>query len=98
MSWPRTDAVSPGDRLLAVSEVGDPAYERDGRLEDALRDSCRAFRSALAVDDRDVGARARGLALSQSLMSARVLHAGDERGVLVLEARRWLAEVLADHD
>jgi aminoglycoside phosphotransferase (APT) family kinase protein len=60
------------------------------------RDSRESFRSALAVDDA-TWARARGLALSQSLM-ALAYYTLETNAVLVLEARRWLAEVLADDD
>ena len=53
------------------------------------------FRASLSVDDA-TWARSRGWALSQSLI-ALAYDTMDTNPVLVLEARRWLAEVLADH-
>jgi aminoglycoside phosphotransferase (APT) family kinase protein len=88
-------------RLSAVVDfgclgVGDPAYDVMVAWKMLSPDSRESFRSALAVDDA-TWARARGLALSQSLM-ALAYYTLETNAVLVLEARRWLAEVLADHD
>jgi aminoglycoside phosphotransferase (APT) family kinase protein len=58
-------------------------------------DTRDVFRSALSVDDA-TWARARGWALSQALI-ALPYYTLETNPVLVLEARRWLAEVMADH-
>jgi aminoglycoside phosphotransferase (APT) family kinase protein len=52
------------------------------------------FRIALSVDEA-TWARSRGWALSQALM-ALSYYTLETNAVLVREARRWLAEVLAD--
>ena len=57
-------------------------------------DTRDTFRTALSVDDA-TWSRARGWALSQALM-ALSYYTMDTNAVLVLEARRWLVEVLAD--
>jgi aminoglycoside phosphotransferase (APT) family kinase protein len=53
------------------------------------------FRAALSVDGA-TWARGRGWALSQAL-GALSYYTLETNPVLVGEARRWLAEVLADH-
>lgn len=74
--------------------VGDPAYDVMVAWKMLSRESRETFRAALAVDDA-TWARARGLALSQSL-TALSYYTLETNAVLVLEARRWLAEVLHD--
>ena len=54
-----------------------------------------SFRIAISVDEATL-ARARGWALSHAL-GALSYYALETNPVLVLEARRWLAEVLADY-
>jgi aminoglycoside phosphotransferase (APT) family kinase protein len=95
------NVLAENGRLTAVIDfgclgVGDPAYDVMVAWKMLSRDSRESFRSALAVDDA-TWARARGLALSQSLM-ALAYYRLETNAVLVLEARRWLAEVLADRD
>ncbi len=58
-------------------------------------DARDVFRSALSLDEA-AWARGRGWALSQAL-GALSYYSLDTNPVLVLEARRWLAEILADH-
>jgi aminoglycoside phosphotransferase (APT) family kinase protein len=53
------------------------------------------FRAALSVDEA-TWARGRGWALSQAL-GALSYYTLETNPVLVREARRWLAEALADH-
>jgi aminoglycoside phosphotransferase (APT) family kinase protein len=84
-------------RLSAVIDfgclgVGDPAYDVMVAWKMLSRESRATFRSALVVDDA-TWFRARGLALSQSLM-ALTYYTLETNAVLVHEARRWLAEVL----
>ncbi len=76
--------------------VGDPAYDVMVAWKMLSRESRKTFRAALAVDDA-TWARARGLALSQSLM-ALSYYTLETNAVLVLEAQRWLAEVLPVRD
>ena len=95
------NVLAEDGRLSAVVDfgclgVGDPAYDVMVAWKMLSRDSREGFRSALAVDDA-TWARARGLALSQSLM-ALAYYTLETNAVLVLEARRWLAEILADND
>jgi aminoglycoside phosphotransferase (APT) family kinase protein len=74
--------------------VGDPACEvmvAWKLVPAAARD---AFRAALAVDDA-TWQRGRGWALSQAV-AALAYYTMETNPVLVVEARRWLAEVLAD--
>ena len=59
-------------------------------------DTRHIFRAALSVDD-STWARARGWALSQALV-ALSNYTLETNPVLVLEARRWMAAVLSDHD
>ncbi len=86
-------------RLSAVLDfgclgVGDPAYDVMVAWKLLPAETRDLFRTALAVDDA-TWARACGLALSQALI-ALGYYTMDTNPVLVLEARRWLAEVLAD--
>ena len=53
------------------------------------------FRNVLSVDDA-TWARGRGWALSQAVM-ALSYYTLETNSALVLEAQRWMAEVLADH-
>ena len=52
------------------------------------------FRAALSIDEAS-WARSRGWALSQALI-ALAYYTPETNPVLVLEARRWMVEVLAD--
>jgi aminoglycoside phosphotransferase (APT) family kinase protein len=85
-------------RLSAVLDfgclgVGDPACEAMVAWK-LLDDEGRAvFRSALSIDDA-TWARARGWAASQAV-GALAYYTLETNAVLVLEARRWLAELLA---
>ena len=86
-------------RLSAVLDfgclgVGDPAYDVMVAWKLLAAEARGLFRSALVVDDA-TWARARGLTLSQALI-ALGYYTMETNPVLVLEARRWLAEVLAD--
>jgi hypothetical protein len=58
-------------------------------------DARGSFRTALSVDE-PTWARARGWALSQALV-ALAYYTLETNPVLVREAGRWLAEVVADH-
>jgi aminoglycoside phosphotransferase (APT) family kinase protein len=75
--------------------VGDPACDVMVAWKVLSADKRDIFRTALSVDE-STWARGRGWALSQSLM-ALSYYTLETNAVLVLEARRWLAEVLADH-
>jgi aminoglycoside phosphotransferase (APT) family kinase protein len=93
------NVLAEGGRLTAVIDfgclgVGDPAHDMMVAWKMLSADSREHFRSFLAVDDA-TWARARGLALSHAL-GALVYYTLETNAVLVLEARRWLAEVLAD--
>ena len=57
-------------------------------------DTRHIFRTALAVDEA-TWARSRGWALSQALI-ALPYYSLETNAVLVQEAQRWMAEVLAD--
>lgn len=86
-------------RLTAVVDfgclgVGDPACDVMVAWKVLSADTRGAFRDALSVDDA-TWARARGWALSQALI-ALPYYTMDTNPSLVLEAKRWLAEVLAD--
>ena len=82
--------------------VGDPACDLMvawNLLTPAARqifspDARDAFRAALSVDDA-TWARARGWVLSQALV-ALAYYTPRTNPVFVAEARRWLAEALAD--
>jgi aminoglycoside phosphotransferase (APT) family kinase protein len=89
-----------GGRLCAVIDfgclgVGDPACDVMVAWKVLSADARDVFRSRLAVDDA-TWARGRGWALSQALI-ALAYYTLETNAVLVREARRWLAEVLADH-
>jgi len=74
--------------------VGDPACDVMAAWK-VLPRACRdLFRAALQVDEA-TWARARGWVLSQALM-ALSYYTLETNAVLVREARRWLAELLAD--
>jgi aminoglycoside phosphotransferase (APT) family kinase protein len=86
-------------RLSAVIDwgclgVGDPACDVMVAWKVLSADTRDSFRIALLVDEA-MWARARGWALSQALM-ALSYYTLETNPVLVLEARRWMAEVLVD--
>ena len=86
-------------RLSAVVDfgglgVGDPACDVMVAWKLFSADARRVFRAALAIDE-PTWARSKGWALSQALM-ALSYYTEETNAVLVREARRWLAEVLAD--
>ncbi len=86
-------------RLSAVIDfgclgVGDPACDVMAAWKVLSVDTRDSFRTALSVDEA-TWARGRGWALSQALM-ALSYYTLETNAVLVREARRWLAEVLAD--
>jgi aminoglycoside phosphotransferase (APT) family kinase protein len=74
--------------------VGDPACDVALGWKLFSGESREVFRAELAVDDA-TWARARGWAVSQSV-NALSYYTLANNAVLVLEARRWLTEVLAD--
>lgn len=95
---PRNLLVEHG-RLSAVIDwgclgVGDPACDVMVAWKVLSGGSREVFRAELGVDE-STWARARGWALSQALI-ALSYYTMETNPVLVLEARRWLAEVLAD--
>ena len=86
-------------RLSAVIDfgclgVGDPACDVMVAWKILSADTRDIFRTALAVDE-PTWARARGWALSQAL-GALSYYTLETNPVLVREAQRWMAEVLAD--
>ena len=86
-------------RLSAVIDwgglgVGDPACDVMVAWKVLTPETRDIFRTALSVDDA-TWARARGWALSQALI-ALSYYTLETNPALVLEARRWIAEVLAD--
>jgi len=86
-------------RLSAVIDwgslgVGDPACDVMVAWKVLSVDTRDVFRAALSVDE-STWTRARGWALSQAL-GALSYYTLETNPVLVLEAKRWLAEVLAD--
>ncbi len=86
-------------RLSAVIDwgglgVGDPACDVMVAWKVLSADTRDIFRTALSVDE-STWARARGWALSQAL-GALSYYTLETNPVLVLEAERWMAEVLAD--
>jgi len=86
-------------RLSAVIDfgclgVGDPACDVMAAWKVLSVDTRDSFRTALSVDEA-TWARGRGWALSQALM-ALSYYTLETNAVLVREAHRWLAEVLAD--
>jgi aminoglycoside phosphotransferase (APT) family kinase protein len=87
-------------RLSAVIDwgglgAGDPACDVMVAWKVLSPDTRDIFRAALSVDE-STWARARGWALSQALQ-ALAYYTLETNPVLVLEAQRWMAEVLADH-
>lgn len=87
-------------RLSAVVDfgclgVGDPACDVMAAWKVLSTDTRDIFRTALSVDE-STWARARGWALSQALV-ALSYYTLETNPVLVLEAQRWMAEVLADY-
>lgn len=86
-------------RLSAVLDfgclgVGDPACDVMVAWKVLPADTRDLFRAELSVDEA-TWARSRGWALYQSL-TALAYYTLETNRVLVLEARRWLAEVLSD--
>jgi aminoglycoside phosphotransferase (APT) family kinase protein len=75
--------------------VGDPACDVMVAWKLFGGGGREAFRSALGVDDA-AWARARGWVISQAVI-ALAYYTEETNAVLVAEARRWLAEALADH-
>jgi aminoglycoside phosphotransferase (APT) family kinase protein len=73
--------------------VGDPAYDVMVAWKMFSAVTRDQFRSALSVDDA-TWVRSRGLTLSQALI-ALPYYTMETNPVLVLEARRWMAEVMA---
>jgi len=87
-------------RLSAVIDwgglgVGDPACDVMVAWKVLSADTRDIFRTALSVDEA-TWARGRGWALSQSLI-ALSYYTLETNAVLVLEAQRWMTEVLDDH-
>ena len=88
-------------RLCAVIDwgglgVADPACDVMAAWKMLTADTREIFRTALSVDDA-TWARGRGWALSQALI-ALAYYTLETNAVLVTEAQRWMAEVLADHN
>ena len=86
-------------RLSAVIDwgglgVGDPACDVMVAWKVFPADARESFRSALSIDDA-TWARARGWAVSQAVI-ALAYYTMETNPVLVLEAKRWLDEALAD--
>jgi aminoglycoside phosphotransferase (APT) family kinase protein len=86
-------------RLSAVIDfgcvgVGDPACDVMVAWKLLSEDTHDVFRAELSVDEA-TWARGRGWALSQALI-ALAYYTLETNPVLVLEAQRWMAEVLAD--
>jgi len=86
-------------RLTAVIDfgclgVGDPACDVMVAWKVLSADTRETFRAALSIDD-PTWSRGRGWALSQAL-GALSYYTVETNPVLVGEARRWLAEVLAE--
>ena len=87
-------------RLSAVIDfgclgVGDPACDVMVAWKVLSADTRDIFRVELSVDEA-TWTRGRGWALSQALM-ALSYYTLETNAVLVREAQRWMAEVLADH-
>jgi len=86
-------------RLSAVIDfgglgVGDPACDVMVAWKVLSADTRDSFRAALSVDGA-TWARSRGWALSQAVI-ALAYYTEETNSVLVAEAQRWMAEVLAD--
>lgn len=97
---PRNLLVQQG-RLRAVLDwgglgVGDPACDVMVAWKLLPSDARQSFRSSLSVDHA-TWARARGWALSQAVV-ALSYYTVETNPLLVKEAQRWLAEVLADRE
>jgi aminoglycoside phosphotransferase (APT) family kinase protein len=75
--------------------VGDPACDVMVVWKILSADTRELFRAELSVDEA-TWARSRGWALSQALI-ALAYYTLETNAALVREARRWMAEVLADH-
>jgi aminoglycoside phosphotransferase (APT) family kinase protein len=91
--------LAEGGRLSAVIDfgclgVGDPACDVMVAWKVLSAETRDIFRAALSVDEA-TWARARGWALSQAL-NALSYYTLETNAVLVREAERWMAEVLAD--
>lgn len=87
-------------RLSAVIDfgtlsVGDPACDVMVAWKMLSAEARDAFRNALSVDEA-TWARGRGWALSQAV-TALSYYTEQTNAVLVREARRWITEVVADH-
>jgi aminoglycoside phosphotransferase (APT) family kinase protein len=87
-------------RLSAVIDwgclgVGDPACDVMAVWKLLSADTRDIFRAELSIDEA-TWARARGWALSQTLI-ALAYYTLETNAVLVLESERWMADVLADH-
>ena len=76
--------------------VGDPACDVGPAWKMFSGEARNVFLDATSVDEA-MSARARGHVLSQCVM-ALSYYTLENNEVLVLEARRWLAGVLADTD
>jgi aminoglycoside phosphotransferase (APT) family kinase protein len=86
-------------RLNAVIDfgslgIGDPACDVMVAWKLFSGDARERLRGELSVDDA-TWTRARGWALSQAV-AALAYYTAETNAVLVQEARRWLAELLAD--
>jgi len=75
--------------------VGDPACDVMVAWKVLSADTRDIFRAALSVDE-GTWARGRGWAISQALI-ALAYYTLETNPLLVREAQRWMAEVLADH-
>ncbi len=97
---PRNLLVEAG-RISAIIDfgclgVGDPACDVAVAWKALSADARHTFRVELSVDEA-TWARSRGWALSQALI-ALPYYTLETNAVLVREAHRWLAEVLADDE
>ncbi len=95
---PRNLLVRQG-RLSGVIDVaglgvGDPACDAAAAWKVLPADARDIFRATLSIDDA-TWARSRGWVVTQAVMILSY-YTLETNEVLVLEARRWLAEVLAD--
>jgi aminoglycoside phosphotransferase (APT) family kinase protein len=87
-----TDGRLSGLLDFGCLTVGDPAADVMVAWKMLSAEAREIFRSSLSVDDA-TWARSRGWALSQAL-NALTYYTLETNAVLVLEARRWMAEVL----
>lgn len=93
--------LAENGRLSAVIDfgtlgVGDPACDVTVAWKMLSGEARDAFRTALSVDEA-TWARSRGWALSQAV-TALAYYTEQTNAVLVREAKRWIVELLADHD